>query len=121
MRRSTTCGPSSSITKLRKTATRSCPPPRALQLSVYASYVEGASSSFISRIDPGDLMVTTAAVGEEKLAELLAQKNVYRNLSPGRLVEESLRRGETRLAANGAVVGDTGARTGRSPKDKFTV
>jgi phosphoenolpyruvate carboxykinase (ATP) len=66
-------------------------------------------------------MVTTAAVGEEKLAELLAQKNVYRNLSPGRLVEESLRRGETRLAANGAVVGDTGSRTGRSPKDKFTV
>jgi phosphoenolpyruvate carboxykinase (ATP) len=66
-------------------------------------------------------MVTTAAVGEEKLAELLAQKNVYRNLSPGRLVEESLRRGETRLAANGAIVGDTGSRTGRSPKDKFTV
>jgi phosphoenolpyruvate carboxykinase (ATP) len=66
-------------------------------------------------------MVTTAAVGEEKLAELLAQKNVYRNLGPGRLVEESLRRGETRLAANGAIVGDTGSRTGRSPKDKFTV
>ena len=66
-------------------------------------------------------MVTTATVGEEKLAELLAQKNVHKNLPPGRLVEESLRRGETRLAANGAIVGDTGSRTGRSPKDKFTV
>lgn len=46
---------------------------------------------------------------------------VYWNLDAPRLAEESLRRGETQLAAGGALVADTGAHTGRSPKDKFTV
>src|SRR5437879_4533936 len=56
------------------------------------------------------------------LNQLISRPNVYRNLHPAVLVEHSLRRGEgTRLAANGALVGWTGKRTGRSPKDKFTV
>jgi phosphoenolpyruvate carboxykinase (ATP) len=55
------------------------------------------------------------------LASLFNGKNVHRNLPPGALVETSLRRGETRMASNGAIVGETGKRTGRSPKDKFIV
>jgi len=46
---------------------------------------------------------------------------VYRNLPAPRLMEVAIQRGEARLAANGALVALTGARTGRSPKDKFTV
>jgi phosphoenolpyruvate carboxykinase (ATP) len=44
-----------------------------------------------------------------------------RNLSPARLVEQALLRGEARLSADGALVADTGAHTGRSPKDKCIV
>ena len=57
----------------------------------------------------------------EDLNKLLGKPNVFRNLSTGMLVEQSLRRGETQLASNGALVGETGKRTGRSPKDKFVV
>ena len=38
-----------------------------------------------------------------------------------RLVQKSVARGESRLSATGAVVVETGAHTGRSPKDKFIV
>ena len=46
---------------------------------------------------------------------------VHKNLPVSLLVETAIKRGEARLAANGALVAVTGARTGRSPKDKFTV
>ncbi|MEO6119625.1 MAG: phosphoenolpyruvate carboxykinase (ATP) [Terriglobales bacterium] len=55
------------------------------------------------------------------LGSLFSGKTVHRNLSPGALVEASIRRNETRMASNGAIVGETGKRTGRSPKDKFIV
>ncbi len=57
-------------------------------------------------------------------ADAFGFRNLIRvnwNLTAPRLAEESLQRGETKLAAGGALVADTGAHTGRSPKDKFTV
>ena len=46
---------------------------------------------------------------------------VHWNLSPAALYEESLRRGEAQLAAEGPLVARTGQHTGRSPNDKFVV
>ena len=43
------------------------------------------------------------------------------NLSEPLLYEQAIVRGEARIAAGGALVADTGAHTGRSPKDKFIV
>ncbi|HUF78332.1 MAG TPA: phosphoenolpyruvate carboxykinase (ATP) [Thermoanaerobaculia bacterium] len=42
-------------------------------------------------------------------------------MSPARLYEEALARGEATLAHAGPLVAETGAHTGRSPNDKFTV
>ncbi|NKC21767.1 phosphoenolpyruvate carboxykinase [Ochrobactrum oryzae] len=43
------------------------------------------------------------------------------NLGAARLYEETVRRGEAELSAQGALVARTGQHTGRSPKDKFVV
>jgi phosphoenolpyruvate carboxykinase (ATP) len=48
-------------------------------------------------------------------------RGVNWNFQAPRLYEESLKRGEARVAAGGALTADTGAHTGRSPKDKFIV
>jgi phosphoenolpyruvate carboxykinase (ATP) len=59
----------------------------------------------------------TTATSRPNLA--FGSATVHRNLPAARLVELALERGEGRLAANGALVVDTGDRTGRSPGDKY--
>jgi len=62
-----------------------------------------------------------ATLVEQDLKRLSEGLHAHRNLSTAQLVETSIARGEGRLAANGALVAYTGARTGRSPRDKFTI
>jgi phosphoenolpyruvate carboxykinase (ATP) len=57
----------------------------------------------------------------EALKALAAGPRAHANLPVAQLIETALVGGEARLAANGALVAVTGARTGRSPKDKFIV
>src|SRR6202041_3880484 len=57
----------------------------------------------------------------EAVRALAAAPQVHQNLPAAQLVESALLRGEARLAAKGALVAATGARTGRSPRDKFIV
>src|SRR6185312_8234549 len=66
-------------------------------------------------------MSATATLNDLNSLIAKGKANVFYNLSVGALVEQSLRRGETHMASNGAIVGVTGKRTGRSPKDNFKV
>lgn len=63
-------------------------------------------------------VATTESMSVESL---LKHARVKRNLCAGQLVEEAVRKNEGQLAANGALVCETGKRTGRSPKDRFLV
>ncbi len=61
------------------------------------------------------------SAAQQALLDLVQSPQTHRNLPAGQLVAISLNRGESRLASNGALVAYTGLRTGRSPRDKFTV
>lgn len=52
---------------------------------------------------------------------IIASKAIWRNLTPARLTEKALERGEGTLSDKGALVVTTGKYTGRSPEDKFIV
>jgi phosphoenolpyruvate carboxykinase (ATP) len=52
---------------------------------------------------------------------LTAPAEILHNTREVELIELAVRTGEARLTANGALAVETGAHTGRSPQDKFTV
>ena len=56
-----------------------------------------------------------------KTLGLSTTKNVHYQLSPDKLTEQAVQRGEGVLNDTGALLINTGKFTGRSPKDKFTV
>jgi phosphoenolpyruvate carboxykinase (ATP) len=66
-------------------------------------------------------METMTTFFPSDLAERLLSDRAHRNLSPARLYEEAIRRGEALLAAEGPLVAYTGEHTGRSPKDRYVV
>src|SRR5450755_4658523 len=66
-------------------------------------------------------MSSVTSIAHPELADLLAKKNIHRNLSTPKLVESAIQSNEGMLSSRGALVSETGKRTGRSPKDKFTV
>ncbi|MBB6328159.1 phosphoenolpyruvate carboxykinase (ATP) [Algoriphagus iocasae] len=57
----------------------------------------------------------------EGLMDIRTSGNVYLNLPPASLVEQSLERSEGFLTSTGALMADTGKFTGRSPQDRFIV
>ncbi|ARK31794.1 phosphoenolpyruvate carboxykinase (ATP) [Halalkalibacter krulwichiae] len=58
---------------------------------------------------------------QSELTNLMTQENVQLNLPISSLIERALMRGEGSLTSTGALSVETGAYTGRSPKDKFIV
>jgi phosphoenolpyruvate carboxykinase (ATP) len=63
--------------------------------------------------------MTTATMSTPRAAHEFGTAAVHANLAAARLVELAIERGEGILAANGALNCLTGARTGRSPDDKY--
>jgi len=60
-------------------------------------------------------------MSSDNLAGIRRPGKVYRNPSAAQLIELAVARGEGALASSGAFVTTTGARTGRSPSDRFFV
>jgi len=76
-------------------------------------------TAFVKSAEGGlSMAISTNA---ESFASLVSSSGERTNLSVDGLIECAIVRGEAHLAANGALAAYTGSRTGRSPRDKFTV
>ncbi len=60
-------------------------------------------------------------MGNKRMAQQNETVQAFSNLSAAQLVEQALQRGEGHLTHTGALLAVTGARTGRSPADRFVV
>lgn len=68
------------------------------------------------------MSVSLMTIPEKQLQQLgLKNTNIYYQLNPDELTEQTLNRGEGVLNSTGALCINTGEFTGRSPLDKFTV
>ena len=65
--------------------------------------------------------MTTVQPSSGQLELDIPAENRRANLSPARLYEAALERGEAILAAQGPLLATTGPHTGRSPNDRFVV
>src|SRR5690606_6063115 len=81
-----------------------------------SGHVHGLHSLTLFRMNAPDAVL-------QHLADLGLGRTqtVYYNLTPPRLYEIALRRGEGRLAQHGPLVARTDPHTGRSPNDRFIV
>jgi phosphoenolpyruvate carboxykinase (ATP) len=72
---------------------------------------------------PGSGILHFEGTGETMKSELfpLGTRKVHRNGTHVELIESAVQRGEGHFASTGAFVVETGAHTGRSAEDKFTV
>src|SRR5436190_4637330 len=68
------------------------------------------------------MSVSVMTIQEKQLKLIgLANTNIYYQLNPDELTEQTINRGEGVLNNTGALCINTGEFTGRSPQDKFTV
>ena len=72
-------------------------------------------------MSPHQQTMDAAALSAVKGSGIIPGGPVHANLAAAGLVTHALRRGEGRLSADGGLIVETGAHTGRSVADKFTV
>lgn len=95
-----------------------------------ANQHESTDSTITSAIDAGIASAITGGATPSAASApaiditatgVVPQKETFRNLAPATLIEHAIKRGEGRLSDTGALVVETGSRTGRSARDKFIV
>src|SRR5262245_47208345 len=83
------------------------------------SFTRGRPGPKGGPVMPSPTLAPDAPGADPAVARLAHLGPVFANLAPAELVERALARGEGSLTVSGALAVATGARTGRSPEDKF--